>query len=1026
MNSIFFKYTKSYLTCFIIFLYLSGSVSAAVLEAEATNNGVSWQDGGVYNSINIKGATNPVFNVSNKFMSVTGEGPGQQLVNGVNSTAFRVNGVRLALGSATNSQGGILAGSIELLNQGSLIVYGNNTANSPMYSLTAQSPYNGQIYGNGSLHLLYHANLQAVSIGTQTRAINNINLGNGSQLTAINGINSKAMHIVSAGATAINGNILINNLQSEDGAIITSKRGNIEINGPILLKSGVTSFEAGSDITINTGSQNPSPNIGAGAFSAKSGRNLSLINVNGNFTAINAGADALLEGSILSGQSFNSANLILDSSKEPVKLSAENIKTGAIATKGNNNISLTGSDIEATGAITGNENFFINASGAVKAKSIKAGSMQAGSINITSGGLSLLSDHASVITGNVQIHGNSAQSDSGSFKNLTVGGTLSIAGSSLSGDVLNAGNIVAGSNGITNLSTIYLQAAGITANGLTNVEATDFNSGLNIAIGKNSQVSLGQPYSAWLVNVCEDKIEQGCNVLGLYKPAEFASIIVNPADSFAHEVENTFYFAPNSVLAVNAEMAKNDSTGMITAANPVTAHIANGAKLILSGVRVNSDYKILGNNITVAYAGDSAWEGTNLETTSHLISARKIEGRDGWFTTEQISAAEIYPSLSPGLRPPLDSGIEVGSLGTENQHINSTYAGVRFLSRVGSTNYMDHDYEGAVITLESAVRMAILGGVPQMTYAVNNAAEEAALDRAMFEGNLQLISREEKSKNFALWIKPLYRSLNTEKWEANNYNYDLYGNIGGIISGADWTLNNILRLGLSASLGGGYSKSGCDLAKTVNDMGFAGIGAYAGLNINNLSLGINTHYTGSWNSLKQDIPQRLKMSGITGDLTGRAFSVAMKALYKIPMPENWNLIPYAGASYTYLLTDNYTLYSNGALLDGEKIEQSIWSFPSGLKVENSLKTDAGWNVTSRLDFGIIPAAGNLYSKTHVRFTGTPGAGEVESQIMDYTVFSGGAGVEFSHNDFSFGLSGNIKIGSHGEQTSLLGTLRYEF
>ena len=366
-------------------------------------------------------------------------------------------------------------------------------------------------------------------------------------------------------------------------------------------------------------------------------------------------------------------------------------------------------------------------------------------------------------------------------------------------------------------------------------------------------------------------------------------------------------------------------------------------------------------------------------------------------------------------------------LGSQDKHFNSDYAGIRFLSRVTSTRYMDHDYDLITRTIESAARMAVLGAVPQMTYAANMAAVDAASSRATFSERAGNLAQEFdlNGRYISLWITPLYRAINGYDLPAYNYGYDFNGALGGAAFGADITFGDSLRIGMDASMGGGYAKSGGDLASTTNNMGFVGIGIYAGWLGNNFGISADVHYTATWNSLEQEFPAQLQMKDPTGELTARAISVGTRFEYHIPFGA-WELVPHAGARFAHVLTDDYSIYSNGAMIDGEAINQSKWTFPFGIELKAQLNTESGWEIAPCLSFLATPAAGQIDANTKVHFTGVPGEGDISTQTMDYFRIGGGAGITASKDNFTLGINYAIQTGVRTTEQSVFGTLAIEF
>lgn len=1137
VNYIKLKFSLFLGVWFIAGWFLAADAVAASLDLSASGNAVSIINGGVYSNINISGSARPVLNITSNALTLTGISSSTALISGPTATAIQVDGTRLSLGAATKSAGGVLSGSIDLVNGGVLRVYGGTSSSPQSYTLKTVSPSSGAITGDGAIELRKNSILQTGAIGTQAAPVDKVSLEDGASFFVSNGLwashltvdsssvvarsgDIHAQNVTLSGAgsslVATKGNLVLGNVTStspgdelfaQNG--IEADDGNVEITGALKLPGGLTRIAATGDVTIRNGTATPATgglgqgalylraggnvnadsgylhhttiealkmtiaddltaaNVTAAQLSAKSvttsgnlvvtgssleifghkvsyglldldngnsgsastiGGNLQVTDskfhagildiaqdaeikrVTGNFADMAVKGDFDFGAGTLYGGNLTAREMRLGDRQFSTSLEAASIKAASMAA-GRNRVDVHAKDIAVSGIISGSELFTLVADGNISAGSLEAGRVEADNLKITSGALSLHNGATSIIHHDLEINGKGSEVDNGEFQSLQVGGALRIAGAGLSGESLAATQIIVGGEAQSQLSTRVLA------------------SGAKLDVIENGQISLGQKGPEWLDSALAGIRQQKSPALGVYAPITLAG--ANVGKSISSQITASgFHFASGSVLVVNAEAAKEGRapTGIISASALASAKIDNGAKLLLDGVSANSVYGVLGHNIATAYAGNLAWEGENLETNSHFISARKIAGRNGWFTTSPLPAGSVYPDLDPGIAEPIDEGVAGGNVGSETNHFDSKYAGVRFISRTGSTTYMDHDYRLAVKTLESATRIAVLGAVPQMTYAANTAATEAAQSRGGFAADaaLSTCDCQENARNFALWIMPLFHSINQREFPANNFNYDVAGNLGGIIFGADWTFGGSLRVGLDASLGGGHSKSGGDLAKTENDMGFVGLGLYAGWQKDSLTLSADVHYTASWNSIIQELPVQLHMRDITGDFTGRALSVSIRSGYSFVLDENWSLSPYVGVRYTWLLTDKYTVYSNGALLDGEKVEQSIWTFPCGLELNGIFKGEDGWAFSPALNLGVIPAAGDLSGRTKVRYTGVPGQGNVESQIMDYTAFFGSLGLEMLKENLAFGLKANLKAGRHGEEKSLFGVFRYEF
>lgn len=381
---------------------------------------------------------------------------------------------------------------------------------------------------------------------------------------------------------------------------------------------------------------------------------------------------------------------------------------------------------------------------------------------------------------------------------------------------------------------------------------------------------------------------------------------------------------------------------------------------------------------------------------------------------EPVEPIEPAP-IAPGPEP---------VLGTEDRHFFSPYPGVRYLSRVGSVKYMDHDYNGAVKTLESSSRIAALAAVPQFARNVNQAISRNALDRAFFETGAP--TREEiYESGITAWMLPLYQSLNGYGLRANNFNYCYNANIGGVALGLDRVFGKNLRLGLDAAVGGGYSQSGGDLAKTTNNMAFWGIGLYAGWQMGGFQAAADVHHVSTHNSISQELPRSLQMKDLKGDFTARALSEGIEFAWNIPF-ENFNLRPHAGVRHMWIHTDNYSVYSDGAVLDGQAIEQSIWTFPAGVKFSGAYGFANGWTLAPALDLFVQPAAGYLNARSTIYYTGTLRDATLRTRTGDYFQAGGKIGIEAQCQNFGLGLGWQMLAGPHTTEHVVSGLLKLEF
>lgn len=361
--------------------------------------------------------------------------------------------------------------------------------------------------------------------------------------------------------------------------------------------------------------------------------------------------------------------------------------------------------------------------------------------------------------------------------------------------------------------------------------------------------------------------------------------------------------------------------------------------------------------------------------------------------------------------------------------------GQLFLSRATNFWFIGHDARLAARTIESACRIFALGAVPELTMAANQAAagamaartgqgSAAGLQAINTEGEL-LADAGDSRHGVALWIMPLYKSVNGQSLSSGYWQSDVNGGLGGVALGGDYTFANALRLGLSFNIGGGYARGGGELADTSNSMSFWGIGAYAGWNWSNLDIAADVAYTSTYNKLTQDLPWGMQMDDLKSDITAWALSAGMDIGWTL-QTDLVDIRPHAGARYTHVHNDRYDVRSGGTVLEGKAKGQNVWTFPAGVTFRKEFAFANGWSLRPMLDFAVIPATGDKNARSEVRFTGTDAWMELEDQFMDDITWRGSLGLEVGSDNLSFGLNYSMQAGMKTSSQTVMGTFVYTF
>ncbi len=673
--------------------------------------------------------------------------------------------------------------------------------------------------------------------------------------------------------------------------------------------------------------------------------------------------------------------------------------------------------------------------------------------------------------GTVTITGNRAQKSAyiGGYTGLAVSGDNTVVtldkGAGLwagSGGDTNAGLDLSG--GTINMGAdTYLGFAGKSIKGLTGATVNVTGTGVSMELGEKTSMSAG------LIDVIENaeltfkptntgsagaspgvptasvNLNQTGGTIrtaGTLNLAEYSNVAVGNGaimqvtgkGKILTEANSSVDFKSGSLFDVSAESA-SDGKGVIQGEGSVTTE--SGATLRITDGKVGDTYTILDDRVAAnSQKGDDTndWNDGNLEITSSSSMLELVRNPNGSYEVQTADVASALPGLSPELGT-LVTGMYAEGL----NNVDAPQAGAAFLSRATDNRYLGNAKE-AVTTIESAARMG-LAVAPQMTWAANNAgigavAQRTTLARPQGSGmravdangtpQTGLSSGDGLKSGFGMWIMPLYQHWSANGLSGGGLDLDVKGNLGGVALGADYTINNSIRAGLTFNIGGGEAEGSGDFNDTDNNFSFWGIGAYAGWTYNNFGLTADLNYTQTDNDVEQDMPAAMQMGKLESDIDSRAVSVGLRGEYKIAT-DALDIIPHAGVRYTWLKTDSYDVSSAaGTVMKGDAVDQDIWTFPVGVAFAKEFVTESGWNVRPSLDLSVIPAAGDLKARGDVRFTGVNGAASVKTEVMDKVTGMGQIGLDFGKDDVSMGLNYSLQAGENTTAHGLFATFRYEF
>ncbi len=580
-----------------------------------------------------------------------------------------------------------------------------------------------------------------------------------------------------------------------------------------------------------------------------------------------------------------------------------------------------------------------------------------------------------------------------------------------------------------------------------------------VIVGRNSMVSLGSKDAEWLRDEVKKYQSDGKGTWGqdvtaalaLRTPQKLAlngALKVDGAWSHGGAAPDagSAEFAGKSLLVVDA--AGVGSGTALTGSGRGKLDVDGKARLLIAGGQEGQTVKISDGFSSASNSG-TGWTGDNLATNTALLDAEggAFDAKTGAYsvTLKKGDAASAFADMAGE-----NQGLVAAMVAQPGVDENSPNAGVRFVSRALSDDRIGRtNARLATSTLEGAAQLSAVGAVQATTMSAANAGACAVAARSSMalpgrdSSRLQAVQLDSNGKvqpsglsagdetpslrnGLGLWIMPLYQADNVWGMKSGEFKSGWNSSLGGLALGADWTFDNMFRLGATFNLGGGYAKSSGDFAGTDNRFNFWGVGIYGAWSHGGFGLSADAGYTANSSSLDQDLPAAMGMPRLEADVTSHAWHAGLKAEYRFSFGD-LDVIPHIGVRYMNVATDKYDVESGGGtVFEVDRAMQDIWTFPLGVEFAYGIESGSGWKFTPRLDLGVVPAAGDVHARSKTRIPGVNSQADMKMQVVDYVTFDGGLGFDLAKDSFSLGVSYNLQASEHRTGHSVSATLRYEF
>ena len=838
-----------------------------------------------------------------------------------------------------------------------------------------------------------------------------------------------------------------------DGITLTDHN----VSGTQTLDKLVTNGTAGQeDVTASIGSAAVSGNYTVGNAQLSEATDTSLeLGAGGNLTLVDASIGTNNKGNFVSRKDGKVADVVMTDSNTLTLAGSGNIGAIKTDTAGKGQVTFG----TATKKGTVNVNGTIGANGT----ELEQVTLNGSNVTVTSG---------DVYAYNVDLNRGSLKLDSG--KSLVIGSGSAALASELNGDVTAGTLTVLGNSGSLSLSEganvsvstfngdkeVLVQVG---ADTVENGTASLFAGTLNLKSGTLFvDPEYGEHYAAVTVTnfsskgstqaddksagLVDGKIKVGKNAalgVGFESKAELDAILADYVDA-----DGSFYKSSSKGLAnalvLNKAITLGATDGIYVAADATTSTatdnkvtIKNGAGLIITD-KVFTPDSVTGKKTGIAITVDN---GAKIDVTgAQLKLIGNFTGADKGLEIFSDTTADITGSMTiksannllngvldaktgkMDLKFERDAAVNNGAFAdasepVRNMLLDQLDGKLAYSKAIGYQLIADAataSLSGAVV--DAAAHAATYAGAQQAAVLSVTTMADAMFGRVGAVGvEAASIAATGSQANGGVWLTPMYKSLDSDGFNAQGASYGSDVDLSGVAFGTD-TVNGNMRFGAVFNIGSGDAEGKVNGNGLKDEFDYYGFGIYSAMGFGNFALVGDASMT--------VISHDVEGHGLNGEADTTAVTMGLTGQYTVATPAV-DVTPHLGARFIRLNTDSYDLMSaDGVLATTDFDVQNVFSVPLGVTLSKGFVA-GGWTLAPSADLSVTFNTGDTEAKSTTTFTGVK-AINLTTEVLDEVQYGVtlGLGAQYGAFGTSFGI--NYTGSSNTDSFGVNAQARYMF
>ena len=519
----------------------------------------------------------------------------------------------------------------------------------------------------------------------------------------------------------------------------------------------------------------------------------------------------------------------------------------------------------------------------------------------------------------------------------------------------------------------------------------------------------------------------------------------------APTIADTIFFGDGTAMLATAEAitaAQAQNTALVTFDSSNGKLVADGGEILITGdLRGNTGYKLFadkgtgtnGDWITVVdVAGQNVTSGNGITvTTENGFLVGEINNENGGTVT--LGLADDARARMSGASDPVYTTLVAYFNGYNSKYddgqgnISYDYIGTPTADADGDgINDSNYQYSNAFLAeaiaqgngaaAETAARFGVYGGAPQAAIQAGKSSTDAIAQRFGIGSAVSNLTLAGNTQGAALWLAPVYKSADSDGFEAQGLDYGVNVDLYGVALGADYTLANGITFGAMFNVGSGEVDGESAASATSNDFDYYGFGLYAGYTMGQFSVVGDISYT----TVDNDLEGSTSIDRIGASMDSTNLSIGVTGKYELSF-NGVDITPHAGVRFSNIDLDDYTIDGNDVIAAADSDDMSIFSIPVGVTFAKEFKGET-WTMAPSFDLTLTGQFGDDELDGDVSWAGVSNLStHTTTEVFDNFTYGATLGVEAqSVGGVALGLSVGYTGSSNTDELGVNANARFVF